>query len=126
MMRKVRPVPATPASPPSVPCSPWYLTRSGWSVVPNCYTIEGPAVSPGSSLLYKSISSGQGGRGEAAPHTGDVLTTDLSQIATQPWEQSGLWARGIRNATSPHNISYYLPDRVLRCNAVYDDETSYK
>ena len=99
MMRKVRPVPATPASPPSVPCSPWYLARSGWSVVPNCYTIEGPAVSPGSSMFPAVVLSStsqlamdrEGGRGEAAPHTGDVLTTDLGEIGSQPWEQSGVW-----------------------------------
>ena len=126
MMTKVSPVPATPA-----PTSLKSRVAPGiWrdqSVVLNCYTIAAPpAVSPGSSLFPAVLQSStsqlamdrEGGRGEAAPHTGDVLTTDLSQIATQPWEQSGLWARGIRNATSPHNISYYLPDRVLRCNAV--------
>ena len=35
-------------------------------------------------MLYKSISDGQkgggGGEGESAPHTGDVLTTDLGEI----------------------------------------------
>ena len=102
MMTKVSPVPPTPA-----PTSFKSRVAPGiWrdqSVVFNCYTIAAPpAVSPGSSLFPAVLQSStsqlamdrEGGRGEAAPHTGDVLTTDLGKIGreTQSWEQSEVWA----------------------------------
>ena len=101
MMTKVRPVPPTPASPHLLQSrvAPGIWPDLVWCVVLNCYTIEGPAVSPGSSMFPAVVLSStsqlamdrEGGRGEAAPHTGDVLTTDLGEIGSQPWEQSGVW-----------------------------------
>ena len=88
MMTKVSPVPPTPAPTSFKPRVAPGIWRDQ-SVVFNCYTIAAPpAVSPGSSLFPAVLQSStsqlamdrEGGRGEAAPHTGDVLTTDLGEI----------------------------------------------
>ena len=82
----------------------------------NRSSIEVPAISPGSrallcNMLYKSISDGQkegGGEGESAPHTGDVLTTDLGKIG--PSHGNSLRsALGIRNTPSRSVVRTIFP-----------------